>query len=112
MCAGSRLALAVALGLIASSASAAGPPVVVDADPGADAKLLRRVREIVAGRRAVRDELALPPPSISTEQAAMAERAASIRLALQRAQRAESEASWEACVREAAGALSDAIEVL
>jgi hypothetical protein len=42
----------------------------------------------------------------------MTERAASIRLALERARRAESEASWDGCVREASGALSDALEVL
>jgi hypothetical protein len=49
---------------------------------------------------------------MSTEKAAMAERAASIRLALERARKAESEAEWDACVREAASAMSDAVEVL
>ncbi len=94
-------------------ALAAGPPVVVNGEPGTDASLLRRVREVVSQRRAVREDL--PPPlaeALSPEQAALAERTASIRLALKRAQRAESEAAWAQCVREAASALSDAIEVL
>jgi hypothetical protein len=102
-------ALAAAPGV----AHGAGPPVVMSPDPGADAGLVKRVRDVVAGRRAIREDLGLPPvESVSPEQAAMAERAASIRLALERARRAESEASWDACVREAAGALSDAVEVL
>src|SRR6185437_5205585 len=46
------------------------------------------------------------------DEAVMAERAASIRLSLERAHRAETEASWDACVREAADALPAAIEVL
>ena len=97
----------------ATSARAAGPPVTVSADPGADAGLVRRVRAVVAARRAIREDLALPPAaSMTTERAAMAERAASIRLALDRARRAESEAAWDDCVREAAAATSDAVEVL
>src|SRR5262249_58873957 len=69
--------------------------------------------EGVPARRAVRDDLALPPAdAVSADQAVMAERAASIRLALGRARRAESEAAWDACVREAADALPAAIEVL
>ena len=108
-------AAALALALIANArdARAAGPPVLIDAAPGTDAQMVKRVREAVAARRAVRESLALPPAaSVSTERAAMAERAASIKLALDRARRAESEASWDACVREAAGAMSDAVEVL
>jgi hypothetical protein len=106
-------ALALALLAPAAPAIAAGPPVVVAADPGADAGLVKRVREAVAGRRAIREDLALPPAEgVSTEQAAMDARAASIRLALDRARRAESEASWDGCVREAAGAMSDATLVL
>lgn len=102
-----------AITCVARDADAAGPPVVISADEGVDAYLVRRVREVVGARRAIRDELALPPPdSVSPDQAAMAQRTASIRLALERARRAESEASWDACVREAADALPAAIEVL
>jgi hypothetical protein len=98
---------------VAADAHAAGPPVSISADEGIDAQLVRRVREVVGARRAIRDELALPPPeSVSPDHVAMTERAASIRLALERARRAESEASWDACVREAADALPAAIEVL
>jgi hypothetical protein len=94
-------------------ADASGPPVVVSADTGVDGGLLRRVRDVVGTRRAIRDDLALPPPdAVSADQAVMTERAASIRLALGRARHAESEASWDACVREAADALPAAIEVL
>ena len=104
---------ALGLALAASTAGAAGPPVVVDADPGVDANLLRRVRDVVGSRRAIRDELAMPPAdAISADQAVMAERATSIKLALGRAHRAESEASWDACVKEAADALPAGIEVL
>jgi hypothetical protein len=74
---------------------------------------VKRVRDVVGSRRAIREDLALPPAeSISADQAVMAERAASIRLALERAHRAETEASWDACMREAADALPAAIEVL
>lgn len=107
------LALAHAFAHASAPALGAGPPVVVSAAPGADAAVVRRVREVVSSRRAVREDLALPPPGgVSADKAAMAERAASIRLALERARRAESEASWDACVREAADALPAAIEVL
>ena len=106
-------ALSLALMATARDARAAGPPVLIDAAPGTDAQMIKRVREAVTARRAVRESLPLPPAaSVSTERAAMAERAASIKLALDRARRAESEASWDACVREAAGAMSDAVEVL
>jgi hypothetical protein len=85
----------------------------VSAEPGLDGGLVRRVRTVVATRRAIREDLALPPAtSVTTERAAMAERAASVRLALERARRAESEAAWDDCVREAAAATSDAVEVL
>lgn len=108
---------ALSLALLGASASipalAAGPPVVLEVTQGSDPGTARRVREVVQSRRAIREDLALPPAeSVSTERAAALERAASIRLALGRAQKAESEAAWDDCVREAAGALSDAIEVL
>jgi hypothetical protein len=106
------LAAAIALAAL-PRAEAAGPPVAISAAPGTDAGLVRRVRDVVASRRALREDLALPPAaSVSPERAAMAERAASIRLALERARRAESEAAWDACVREATSAMSDAVEVL
>lgn len=108
--------LSVALAVLIEAplaAFGAGPPVVVDAAPGIDPSLLRRVREIVARRRAIRDDLALPEASsVSPERAAMEQRRSSIRLALERAQRLESEAAWDGCVREAASALSDATLVL
>jgi PEGA domain len=105
--------LASACALAAAPALAAGPPVVVSPAPGADAALVRRVRDVVGSRRAIRDELALPPAdAISADQAVMTERAASIRLALGRAHHAETEAAWDACVHEAADALPAAIEVL
>ena len=94
-------------------AIASGPPVVVDPEPGVDTNLIRRVRDVVGTRRAIRDDLALPPPdAVSADRAVMVERAASIRLALERARHAESEASWDTCVHEAADALPAAIEVL
>jgi hypothetical protein len=105
--------LVLALAVSAAPASAAGPPVVVSAQPAADASVVKRVRDVVASRRAIREDLALPPAdAVSADQAVMAERAASIRLALGRARRAESEASWDACVREAADSLPAAIQVL
>jgi hypothetical protein len=113
---GPAAALALLLTLVltvSAPAFAAGPPVVVSPEPGADPSLVKRVRDVVSSRRAIRDEVALPPAdAISADQAMMAERAASIRLALERARHAESEASWDACVREAADALPAAIEVL
>jgi hypothetical protein len=106
------VALAVLTGA-PTAAHGAGPPVVVDADPGVDPGLLRRVREVVARRRSIRDDLALPAAAaVSPERAAMEQRRSSIRLALERAQRLESEAAWDGCVREAASALSDATLVL
>lgn len=107
----------VAFGLSVAGRSApalaAGPPVAIDGVGAIDPGAARRVREVIASRRAVREDLALPPAaSVSTERAATEQRAASIRLALVRAQRLESEAAWDDCVREAASALSDAVEVL
>jgi hypothetical protein len=107
------VALVLLLSTVPAPAFASGPPVVVTPEPGADGNLVRRVRDVVSSRRAIRDDLALPPAdAVSADQAVMTERAASIRLALARAQRAESEAAWDACVREAADALPAAIEVL
>ncbi len=105
------VALAIALG--AGTARAAGPPVVVATEQGVDGGIARRVREVVGSRRAIREDLSLPPAdAVSADHAIMVERAAGIRLALERARHAESEASWDACVREAADALPAAIEVL
>ncbi|MFO0763072.1 MAG: PEGA domain-containing protein [Byssovorax sp.] len=106
-------ALFAVLGASVPPALGAGPPVVVEPAAGVDPSIARRVREVVASRRAIREDLALPPAlSVSPERASALLRAASIRLALDRAQKAESEASWDDCVREAAGVMSDAIEVL
>ena len=92
---------------------AAGPAVLVEGAAGVEPALVQSVRDVVASRRAVREPAPMPPAgTLSAEQAAMTERATSIRLALERARKLESEAAWEACVREAAGALSDAIELL
>ncbi len=110
---GVAVALAMGLAALSPPARAAGPPVVISAAGAIEPATLRRVRDVVASRRAVREDLALPPgASISPERAATEQRAASIRLALGRAQKLESEAAWDDCVREAAGALSDAVEVL
>lgn len=111
-CSGPLLVLVATLGAPSRPALAGGPPIMLN-ESGVDASLAKRVRAIAAGRRAIRDDLSLPPPeSTSPEQITMRERADSIKLALGRARRAESEASWEACVRESASVLSDAIEVL
>lgn len=107
------LAFSLLLVVATTPTLAAGPPVVLNPEPGADSSLVQKVREVVGSRRAIRDDLALPPANaVSADEAVMAERAASIRLALDRARRAESEASWDACVREAADALPAALEVL
>jgi len=106
--------LGVLLALQSSAPSwAGGPPVAVSARPGVDAMLLRRVREVVASRRPVREDLPLPAAgSVSTERAAAEQRIAAIRLALERSRKYESEAAWDDCVREAASAMSDAIDVI
>ncbi len=112
-----RLARAAARVLVAvvalPSARGAGPPVVVLADRGVDAAALRRVREHVASRRAVLSELPLPTAgAVSPDGVAVEQRTRAIRLALDRARKHESEAAWDDCVREAAGAVSDAIDVI
>lgn len=96
-----------------ASADGAGPPVAVAARPGIDATVLRRVREIAASRRAVRDELAPPEAGgASAERAAAQQRIGAARLALERARARSSEAAWDDCVREASGVLGDAIEAV
>jgi hypothetical protein len=73
----------------------------------------RAVREIVASRRQVVDFLPLPAPGVvSTDLIAIEQRGQAVRLALARARKKESEALWDDCVREVAGAMSDAIEVI
>jgi hypothetical protein len=101
--------------LIAASrpALAAGPTILVDGAPGADLRQVRAVREMAQRYRSVADE----PPRVAPgaalpEQVAVEQRAQSIELALERARRNESEALWDQCVREAVGAMSDAIEVI
>src|SRR5262245_49416321 len=75
------LALLAAL-FLPSHAIAAGPPVFFQQSANVDAVTAKRVRDMVSARRSLRDELPLPAPaSVSTETAAMDERAKSIRLA-------------------------------
>lgn len=94
------------------SAQAAGPTVMVSG-PGVEPSRARAVREIVATRRQVVDLLPLPAPgTVSTDLIAIEQRGQAVRLALSRARKKESEALWDDCVREAAGAMSDAIEVI
>jgi hypothetical protein len=63
--------------------------------------------------RSVVDPFPLPTPGVVLpEQVAVEQRAQAVRLALERARKRESEALWDDCVREAAGAMSDAIEVM
>jgi hypothetical protein len=71
------------------------------------------VREVALRYRSVVDALPLPTAGmVSAEQVAIEQRAQAVRLALERARKRESEALWDECVREAAGAMSDAIEVI
>ena len=73
----------------------------------------RTVREIAASRRQVVDPLPLPVPGVvSTDLIAIEQRGQAVRLALQRARKKESEALWDDCVREAAAAMPDALEVI
>jgi len=73
----------------------------------------RAVRDVVASRRQVVDVLPLPPPGVvSTDLIAIEQRGQAVRLALARARKKESEALWDDCVREVAGAMSDALEVI
>jgi hypothetical protein len=98
--------------LSAGAAGAAGPPLVID---GAvlDSGKLRAVREAVVHYRTVVDPLPLPTSgALFPEQLATEQRAQAARLALERARKKESEALWDDCVREAAGVMSDAIEII
>jgi hypothetical protein len=107
------VAATTALSVATRAVAAAGPPVLLAEERGVDARSALLVRDAVSSRRSIRDDIPLPHgTSVSTERAAMEQRAASIRLALDRAKAREAEASWEECVREAAGAMSDAAEVL
>lgn len=86
---------------------------MVSGVPGADPGRVKAVREVVASRRQVVDFLPLPPPgTVSTDLIAIDQRGQAVRLALSRARKKESEALWDDCVREVAGAMSDAIEVI
>jgi hypothetical protein len=74
---------------------------------------VKAVRDVVASRRQVVDFLPLPLPGVvSTDLVAIDQRGQAVRLALSRARKKESEALWDDCVREVAGAMSDAIEVI
>ncbi len=97
----------------AAVAHAAGSPLAVTADARVDASVQRRVTRLAGTLRPLRTARPLPEPAAaSAEDAANAARVEAIALALERARRHESEAAWDACAREAAGALGDAIELL
>lgn len=95
------------------SAEAAGPAIMVNVGWATDPSRARAVREIVASRRQVVDMLPLPAPGdVSTDLIAIEQRGQAVRLALARARKKESEALWDDCVREVAGEMSDALEVI
>jgi hypothetical protein len=86
---------------------------MVSVGQGTDLARGRAVREIAASRRQVVDLLPLPTPDVvSTDLIAIEQRGQAVRLALQRARKKESEALWDECVREAAAAMPDALEVI
>jgi hypothetical protein len=94
-------------------AAAAGPSVVVMADSRVDLGTKDRIEGEVSAHRDVKPLRPLPPPrSESPEDAANAARVKAVELALGRARQHESEAAWDGCATEAAGALGDAIELL
>jgi hypothetical protein len=98
--------------LLAPAADASGPPVMIDG-PTLEPSKLRAVRDATLHYRVVVDPQPLPAPGVaSPEQLAIGERAQVVRLALERARKRESEALWDECVREAAGVMSDALEVM
>jgi hypothetical protein len=104
------LVLAVTFSL---SAQGAGPAVMVSVGQGIEPSRGRAVREIVASRRQVVDFVPLPAPGdVSTDLIAIEQRGQAVRLALARARKKESEALWDDCVREVAGEMSDALEVI
>jgi len=104
--------VAVVLGFSLST-QAAGPTVMVTVGPGTEPVRVRAVREIVASRRPVVDLLPLPAAGVvSTDLIAIEQRGQAVRLAMARARKKESEALWDDCVREAAGAMPDALEVI
>ncbi len=73
---------------------------------------MHAISEAVARYRSVVELLPSPPLGVSPEQAAIEGRGQAVRLALVRARKKESEALWDDCVREVAGVMSDAIEVI
>ena len=86
---------------------------MVNVGQGTEPSRGRAVREIVASRRQVVDILPLPAPGdVSTDLIAIEQRGQAVRLALARARKKESEALWDECVREVAGEMSDALEVI
>jgi hypothetical protein len=108
-----RLRMAALVVSFSLSAQAAGPAVMVTVGQGIEAARRRTVREIVSSRRQVVDLVPLPAPGVvSTELIAIEQRGQAVRLALARARKKESEALWDDCVREVAGAMSDALEVI
>ncbi|MCB9586103.1 MAG: PEGA domain-containing protein [Polyangiaceae bacterium] len=95
-----------------SIAYAAGNPVYL-VTKQSDAEERRQLFRVAARFRRVVSALPLPPPERSTVQEANLEaRRRAIELALKRARNYESEARFDACVREAARVLSEATTVL
>jgi hypothetical protein len=103
--------MALVMSISVAPAFGAGPAVMVDG-MGVETARLHAIAESVSRYRTVVEPQPLPPPGVSPEQAATEERVQAVRLALVRARKQESEASWDDCVREVAGVMSDAIEVL
>jgi hypothetical protein len=107
-----RAFLGLALVLVGSRAHGAGPPLMIDASAATPARQ-RLIRQTAEHYRVVVDAVPLPSPGLaSPEQVAIEQRAEAVRLALARARKNESEALWDDCIREAAGVMSDAIEVI
>jgi hypothetical protein len=111
-----RALAAWSVGLFALSVSpawATGPPAFVASSGPVEPRVLRAVADEVGRYRAVLSAAAPPgDAALSPERVAAEERRTAVRLALDRAKKQEGLASWDDCVREAAGAMSDAIDVI
>ncbi|MBI4702622.1 MAG: PEGA domain-containing protein [Deltaproteobacteria bacterium] len=114
LCPGSGLVAGCSVLLLLSQlAAASGPPVAVLREGAVPAAVAGRIEAAVQGRRVVKPLRPVSPSrGRSAEEVAAGERVAAISLALERARQRESEAAWDECAREAAGAMGDAIELL
>jgi hypothetical protein len=109
------MACQLCVGLLARSPAAfgAGPSVLVAEDPPADVQHVRAISEVVKRYRSVvGDPPRIAPGALSPDPVVVEQRAQSIQLSLERAEKNESEALWDDCVREAVGAMGDAIELI